>query len=45
MFLFIRALVGALSYNAGDIMVNLLDFKRGLGLVHGILAVSLLCSL
>ncbi|CAK8673806.1 unnamed protein product [Clavelina lepadiformis] len=32
-----RALVGALSYNAGDIMVNLLDFKKGLGLVHGIL--------
>nr|XP_018668928.1 disco-interacting protein 2 homolog C isoform X1 [Ciona intestinalis] len=33
-----RALVGALCYNAADIMVNLLDFKRGFGLVHGILA-------
>uniref|UniRef100_H2ZBW5 DMAP1-binding domain-containing protein n=1 Tax=Ciona savignyi TaxID=51511 RepID=H2ZBW5_CIOSA len=29
---------GVLSYNAADIMVNLLDFKRGFGLVHGILA-------
>uniref|UniRef100_H2ZBW7 AMP-dependent synthetase/ligase domain-containing protein n=1 Tax=Ciona savignyi TaxID=51511 RepID=H2ZBW7_CIOSA len=33
-----RSLVGVLSYNAADIMVNLLDFKRGFGLVHGILA-------
>nr|CAB3238033.1 disco-interacting protein 2 homolog C [Phallusia mammillata] len=33
-----RSVVGALRYNPGDIMVNLLDFKRGMGLVHGILA-------
>lgn len=33
-----KSLVGTLCYNPGDVMINLLDFKRGVGLVHGLLA-------
>ena len=33
--------MGALSYNAGDVMINLLDFRRGFGLVHGVIAVRM----
>jgi len=29
------ALVSALSYNKSDVLVNLLDFKKGFGLMHG----------
>ena len=32
--------MSSLSYNAADIMINLLDFRRGFGLVHGVIAVS-----
>ena len=38
--------MGSLSYNGGDVMVNLIDMTRGLGLVHGVIAVSLiLCAI
>lgn len=30
----------ALTYDSNDVMVSLLDFRRGLGLVHGVIAVS-----
>ncbi|XP_039274285.2 disco-interacting protein 2 homolog C-like isoform X2 [Styela clava] len=33
-----KSLVSTLCYNPGDVMINLLDFKRGVGLVHGLLA-------